>query len=370
MPPMSIKKTARLVVFAVLLLLLLLLGYDVLYRRVCLDLEYCNWSQRMHYLMFIKPYRKPGFQVAIEDLVLVNASKKTNTSMPVPIYNPHSDLKVIPSRDGIPQLIYQSYHSKRLIPQKVEKNFRMFAPSYTRFIFNDTECITFLKTYFHTDVVRTYYQLEGPHRADLFRYAILYIHGGIYIDIKTELLRPLQDIFTIRGNSLTTIPKGSPTTNNRITYTVLSPAKITGSTGSTEARSCFQGVLGTPKGNLLFLRLIYNIVDATKPIIDYLITTKHIYELISEATGRRTLIGGLNRAKDNSTTNPFDYFLFEEKKREISECYDGPDRYGGCYFIFHGSDKVMKTRYADYPWEKQKKRTTMSGLFWKMLGYA
>ena len=115
------------------------------------------------------------------------------------------------------------------------------------------------------------------------------------------------------------------------------------------------------------MRLIYHIVEATKPIIDYLITTKHIYELISEATGRRTLIGGLHHPKEN-TTNTFDYFLFEEKKRDVSECYDGPDRYGGCYFIFHGSDKVLKTRYADYPWDKQKKEMTMSEWFWKMLG--
>ena len=367
---MGIKKTGRRVLTAVLLLFILLVVYEVLYRRVCLDIEKCNWPQRMHYLVFIKPYRTPGFHVALEDLVLANTSIKIITSsLPAPIYNPHSDLKVISTIDGIPPLIYQSYHSKRLIPPKVEKNFRTYASSYTRFIFNDTECITFLKTYFHTNVVRTYHQLEGPHRADLFRYAILYIHGGIYIDIKTELLKPLQDIFTIHGNTLTTVPTSSSThskNRNRITYTVLSPAKIT---GSTEARSCFQGVLGTPKGNPLFLRLIYHLVDATKPIIDYLITTKHIYELISEATGRRTLIGGLNHAKDNTTTSTFDYFLLEEKKREISECYDGPDRYGGCYYIFHGKDKVLKTRYADYPWEKQKTEPTMSAWLWKMLGW-
>ena len=45
----------------------------------------------------------------------------------------------------------------------------------------------------------------------------------------------------------------------------------------------------------------------------------------------------------------FSYFLFEERERPIDECYDGKDKYNSCYFIFQGGERVMKTRYAEYP---------------------
>ena len=96
-----------------------------------------------------------------------------------------------------------------------------------------------------------------------------------------------------------------------------------------------------------------------------MITTKHIYELMSDETGYRKLNSGLNRAQHN--TSEFDYYLFEEKKRDVSECYDGADRYGGCYFIFRDDVKVMKTRYSDYPWEKQRK--VKASWPWTMLGF-
>ncbi len=258
---------------------------------------------------------------------------------------------------SIPQIIYQSYHSKRLIPDKVATNFKTFAANYTRYIFNDTECVQFLQQYFHADVAQSYSQLQGPHRADLFRYAILYIHGGIYIDIKTELLRPIQGLFSVPPAT-----RGGPASNRKVTFTALSPAKIT---GSSETRSCYQGVIATPQGNPLFLMLIHRLVTATKPVIDYMITTKHIYELMSDETGLRHLNDGLNRAQSNASE--FDYFLFEERKRDISECYDGADRYGGCYFIFQNDIKVMKTRYSDYPWDKKAK--SKSSWPWTMFGF-
>ena len=288
-----------------------------------------------------------------QQVVHVSSNKLEVALMVKPVYTVEKmQQQPQQQRDSsIPRVIFQSYHSKRLVPDKVATNFKAFAADYTRYIYNDTECLQFLQQYFHEAVVLTYHQLEGPHRADLFRYAVLYINGGIYIDIKTELLRPVQGIFSD--------PPINPASSRKVTFTVISPAKIT---GSSESRSCFQGVIGTSKGNPLFLRLIHHLVSATKPVIDYLITTKHIYELISDDTGH-LLNGGLNRARHN--TSEFDYFLFEEKKRDLSECYDGPDRYGGCYFIFQGDTKVMKTRYSDYPWDKKVKKSSWP---WTMLG--
>ena len=48
---------------------------------------------------------------------------------------------------------------------------------------------------------------------------------------------------------------------------------------------------------------------------------------------------------------PFDYYLFKETKVADRQCKDGLDRYGGCYYIFSGDRKVIKSRYADYPFD-------------------
>ena len=97
--------------------------------------------------------------------------------------------------EGIPRVIYQTISDKHMIPDKVAKNFQRYAMGFKRYIFDDKECVSFLRDHFHANVVNSFYLLSGAHRADLVRYGILYIHGGIYLDIKTELVTPLENIF-------------------------------------------------------------------------------------------------------------------------------------------------------------------------------
>ena len=47
----------------------------------------------------------------------------------------------------------------------------------------------------NANLVDVFKQLNGPHKADLFRYCYLYINGGLYLDIKIELIKPLSEIF-------------------------------------------------------------------------------------------------------------------------------------------------------------------------------
>ena len=47
-----------------------------------------------------------------------------------------------------------------------------------------------------------------------------------------------------------------------------------------------------------------------------------------------------------------DYYLFTEKcNKNANDCYDGLDKYGLCCFVWDGGEKIIKTRYADYPWK-------------------
>ena len=119
------------------------------------------------------------------------------------------DNNLIENNMNIPKIIYQTYHKKNKIPQKVYDNIKKYAPNYKHIIYDDQECITFLENHYNHEFSNLFKAIKsGPHKADLIRYCLLYLTGGVYLDIKTELIKPIDEIFT---------------TNN--TYTVISSSK-------------------------------------------------------------------------------------------------------------------------------------------------
>ena len=387
----------------------------------------------------------------------------------------------------IPKVIYQTYHHPEEIPPKVAANLAKYAADYQRYVLDDDKCIEFLTKHYHEAVIKTFGLLGGAHKADLFRYAILYLKGGVYLDIKTELLMPLENVFPPKSPG----PRG-------ITYTAIDAV----------GTMLYQGIIASPKGNPAFLYGIQEFVQSQKPVRSYFMSTDQMYKTIGSAVGSPVLKPGLNsvltsnttiaadllhngkyasvnvnnsnnanhlnsssssssnsniqvnktitatkhertRARgmrlllgdnnstssstsstttttsssstatsdnkidikgennrnssdgsnhgrgrtgsrktydtNSTTTTPplppasssilttatattatattitssatiannlylFDYFLFQERGFPAKECYDGVDRYGGCNFICRGDQKVLKVRYADYPW--------------------
>jgi len=227
----------------------------------------------------------------------------------------------------IPKLIIQTYHDLSKIPKKVHDNIKDFAPEYRRDVYSDRDCLAFLRKFYGEDAEHTFSSLKGAHKADFFRYCALYMFGGVYLDIKSELILPLKDVFT-KKNCL---------------YTVISIVKGT----------IYQGVIATPPRNPLFLRLIAFMIDIVKHKRNYkyMTFTTDFYTKIKEDTGctLSTLKEGFLQ---NVNTGGIDYFLFQEKcTRNSSHCKDGLDRYGYCCNIFRGKKKLMKTRYSDFPWK-------------------
>jgi mannosyltransferase OCH1-like enzyme len=87
----------------------------------------------------------------------------------------------------IPLNIFQTWHSKNL-PPIMAKNVEFIKqsnPAFNYMLFDDTDCREFIKTHFNVDVLNAFDTLiPGAYRADLWRYCVLYIKGGIYLDIK------------------------------------------------------------------------------------------------------------------------------------------------------------------------------------------
>jgi hypothetical protein len=194
----------------------------------------------------------------------------------------------------------------------VAANIARYAPQYTRKVYQDKDCIAFLNQHL-PQYTATFRRLRrGAHKADLFRYAVLYVEGGVYLDIKTHLLAPLVDVVDHTAAALTT---------------ALSIIR----------RTVYQGVLAAPPGLPFFLQLMELIRRSPNPQ-DYLRYTRDIYRVLRQVHPMQPGI--------SCNHQPFGLRLLQE----IKVPNEPTDRYGrSCYLLWNGQ-RVIQTRYTDYPW--------------------
>jgi hypothetical protein len=145
----------------------------------------------------------------------------------------------------IPLIIYQTWMTK-ILPEKMAKSIekiKIANPEFEHKLFDDTDCRNFIIDNFNDNVLYAYDNLiPGAFKADLWRYCILYIHGGIYLDIKYEPVNNFKFMELIDKD-----------------YFVLDRA------------SYFKGTIGiynafiiSQPNNTIFLKLIKGIVDNVK----------------------------------------------------------------------------------------------------------
>ena len=89
----------------------------------------------------------------------------------------------------IPRRIFQTHSA----PTPHADTWRRHNPGYAYAFYDDNKCLAFVKEHFDARVVRAYQALRpGAARADLWRYCVLYVHGGVYIDADCRCLHPLD----------------------------------------------------------------------------------------------------------------------------------------------------------------------------------
>ena len=227
-----------------------------------------------------------------------------------------------PSR--IPNKIIQTYYSKKAIPDKVYKNIKKYGKGYQHHVFDDRECIEFLgKEYGKTIVDKFKSFKHGAHKSDLFRYCYLYKYGGVYLDIKTELIKDLNAI--LRGD---------------FTFTVLS--------FHPQLPNIYQGILATRPLNPFFFELITNILANKNP--KYMDFTVYFYKLLSSKI-RKKPSPGINRISESDFIYLFQEQCTSKTSEILKRCHDGKDRYGLCCLVYDNNVPVIKTRYSDFPWK-------------------
>ena len=79
--------------------------------------------------------------------------------------------------------------------------FKKFNPGWAVYFYTDAAVDFFIKTNFPKDIYNAYLKINpsfGAMKADFFRYCVLYIHGGLYVDIFKRIKGNLGDFFDER----------------------------------------------------------------------------------------------------------------------------------------------------------------------------
>jgi len=117
--------------------------------------------------------------------------------------------------DKIPKIVYQTWHTHKLPPKMKETNeeFKKNNPEFKYILFNDVECREFIKTHFDDSVLNAYDNLiPGAFKSDLWRYCVLFINGGVYLDIKYASMDEfhLIDLFDTEKYPIPMVVETSP----------------------------------------------------------------------------------------------------------------------------------------------------------------
>lgn len=103
----------------------------------------------------------------------------------------------------IPRIIHQTYPGKSL-PEALRDNVANLAsanPDWDHRLYDDEAIERFILDHYPRQILEAYLKIRpeyGAARADLFRYLAVYRLGGVYLDIKSRVTRPIEKV--IRGD--------------------------------------------------------------------------------------------------------------------------------------------------------------------------
>jgi len=98
----------------------------------------------------------------------------------------------------IPRIVHQTFSKQPSRDQVKYPNRSRLVQSFRKsgwdyHFYNDTDIVAFFSTHFPPVVLEAYHALiPGAFKADLFRYCVLLIHGGVYADVDILLEAPLD----------------------------------------------------------------------------------------------------------------------------------------------------------------------------------
>jgi mannosyltransferase OCH1-like enzyme len=100
------------------------------------------------------------------------------------------------SSSSIPKIIFQTFKTENLSPQfqAIVNTWKEKNPNYEYRFFNDSDCDAFIRANFDERIYKAYKRIiPGAYKADMWRYCVLYVYGGVYADIDTICMNPIDN---------------------------------------------------------------------------------------------------------------------------------------------------------------------------------
>ncbi|MDO4692534.1 MAG: glycosyltransferase [Porphyromonadaceae bacterium] len=117
-------------------------------------------------------------------------------------------LPFTPQGDTIPKVIYQVGKSREELHSIVVDNIsylRQVNSGWKYIFFDDSAMDRFILKEYGEQVLEYYKRIAAPYgaaRADLFRYLLIYKKGGVYLDLKSSVSKPLDEIIRAQDKYL------------------------------------------------------------------------------------------------------------------------------------------------------------------------
>jgi len=123
------------------------------------------------------------------------------------IWNEKNMYKNFTLKNNIPKIIHKTGPNKiNNLSNEIVKIFNDITynnPDYKIKYYDNDDCFNLIKNNFSSDVLWAYEKLiPTAYKADLFRYCVLYLYGGIYSDLTQQILLPLNDIIDYNKDTL------------------------------------------------------------------------------------------------------------------------------------------------------------------------
>jgi mannosyltransferase OCH1-like enzyme len=105
-----------------------------------------------------------------------------------------------PEGTFVPRIIHQTYRDAASLPPEIRASIddlRARNPGWEYRFHDDAAVARFIRDAYGEAVFRQFERIDrryGAARADLFRYLLMYHTGGVYLDIKSTVTRPLDEI--------------------------------------------------------------------------------------------------------------------------------------------------------------------------------
>ncbi|MCG8345749.1 MAG: hypothetical protein MI685_11415 [Chlorobiales bacterium] len=107
----------------------------------------------------------------------------------------------------IPKIIHQTYYRKKLPSEldKIVQELRENNPGWEYRFYDDQDIEGYISQNYGDKILGYYHRINnvyGAARADLFRYLLMYKEGGVYLDIKSTIAKPLDEILAAEDQFL------------------------------------------------------------------------------------------------------------------------------------------------------------------------